>query len=106
MIFVYCWQLISDKTIWAFVTDAPTRLADLAMRMVPPDWEASRSPYEAPDRRVRYSKAAAARSHCRVSALIRPFQSACSLLELFADQTLIKGSIPRVRYTMAAVRAL
>lgn len=38
MIFVYCWQLISDKTIWAFVTDAPTQVADLAVRMVPPDW--------------------------------------------------------------------
>jgi phosphonate transport system permease protein len=30
--------LISDKTIWAFVTDAPTQAADLAVRMVPPDW--------------------------------------------------------------------
>lgn len=38
MIFVYCWQLISDKTIWAFVTDAPEQFADLAVRMVPPDW--------------------------------------------------------------------
>jgi phosphonate transport system permease protein len=37
-IFVYCWQLISDKTIWAFVTDAPAQAADLAVRMVPPDW--------------------------------------------------------------------
>ena len=37
-IFVYCWQLISDKTIWAFVIDAPTQAADLAVRMVPPDW--------------------------------------------------------------------
>jgi len=37
-IFVYCWQLISDKTIWAFVTDAPAQAADLAARMVPPDW--------------------------------------------------------------------
>jgi phosphonate transport system permease protein len=37
-IFIYCWQLISDKTIWAFVTDAPTQAADLAVRMVPPDW--------------------------------------------------------------------
>ena len=37
-IFVYCWQLISDKTIWAFVTDAPTQAGDLAVRMVPPDW--------------------------------------------------------------------
>src|SRR6202795_1304070 len=37
-IFIYCWQLISDKTIWAFVTDAPTQAADLAVRMGPPDW--------------------------------------------------------------------
>jgi len=37
-VFVLCAQLISDKTIWAFVTDAPTQAADLAVRMVPPDW--------------------------------------------------------------------
>jgi len=37
-IFVDCWQLISDKTIWAFVTDAPTQAGDLFTRMVPPDW--------------------------------------------------------------------
>ena len=37
-IFVYCWQLISDKTIWPFVTDAPAQAGDLAVRMVPPDW--------------------------------------------------------------------
>jgi phosphonate transport system permease protein len=37
-IFVYCCQLISDKTIWAFVIDAPEQAADLALRMVPPDW--------------------------------------------------------------------
>jgi phosphonate transport system permease protein len=37
-VFVYCWQLISDKTIWPFVTDAPAQAADLAGRMVPPDW--------------------------------------------------------------------
>jgi phosphonate transport system permease protein len=37
-IFVWCWQLISDKTIWAFVTDAPAQAADLGARMVPPDW--------------------------------------------------------------------
>jgi phosphonate transport system permease protein len=37
-IFAYCWALISDKTIWAFVTDAPAQAADLAVRMVPPDW--------------------------------------------------------------------
>jgi len=37
-IFVYCWELISDKTIWAFVLDAPEQAADLGARMVPPDW--------------------------------------------------------------------
>ncbi len=37
-IFVACGQLISDKTIWAFVTDAPAQAADLGARMVPPDW--------------------------------------------------------------------
>jgi phosphonate transport system permease protein len=37
-VFVYCWQRISDKTIWPFVTDAPAQAADLAGRMVPPDW--------------------------------------------------------------------
>jgi len=37
-IFIYCWQLISDKTIWAFVADAPEQAADLAVRMMPPDW--------------------------------------------------------------------
>ena len=37
-IFVYCWQLISEKTIWLFVMDAPKQAADLAGRMVPPKW--------------------------------------------------------------------
>jgi phosphonate transport system permease protein len=37
-IFVYCWQLVSDKTIWFFVLDAPTQAADMAERMVPPKW--------------------------------------------------------------------
>jgi len=37
-IFVYCWQLISEKTIWMFVLDAPQQAADLAERMVPPKW--------------------------------------------------------------------
>lgn len=37
-IFVFCWQLISEKTIWFFVTDAPKQAADLADRMVPPKW--------------------------------------------------------------------
>ena len=34
----YCWKLISDKTIWFFVTDAHKQAADLAERMVPPKW--------------------------------------------------------------------
>lgn len=37
-IFMYCWRLISDKTIWMFVEDAPRQAADLAERMVPPKW--------------------------------------------------------------------
>jgi phosphonate transport system permease protein len=37
-LFFYCFSLISEKTIWAFVTDAPTQAHDLAVRMVPPDW--------------------------------------------------------------------
>src|SRR5450755_5076934 len=38
-IFVYCFQLISEKTIWSFVLDAPEQAADLGARMVPPDWK-------------------------------------------------------------------
>ncbi|MGI9317040.1 MAG: PhnE/PtxC family ABC transporter permease, partial [bacterium] len=37
-IFMYCWRLISEKTIWMFVDDAPRQAADLAERMVPPKW--------------------------------------------------------------------
>lgn len=37
-IVVYCFKLISDKTIWFFVLDAGTQAADMASRMVPPDW--------------------------------------------------------------------
>ena len=37
-IFLACWQLISEKTIWPFVLDAPAQAHDLAARMVPPDW--------------------------------------------------------------------
>ncbi|MCP4876486.1 MAG: phosphonate ABC transporter, permease protein PhnE [Gammaproteobacteria bacterium] len=37
-IFVYCWRLISEKTIWFFVTDAPKQAVDMAERMVPPKW--------------------------------------------------------------------
>jgi phosphonate transport system permease protein len=37
-VFVFCFQHISEKTIWAFVWDAPAQAGDLATRMVPPDW--------------------------------------------------------------------
>lgn len=37
-IFVGCFQLISEKTIWAFILDAPQQAGDLAERMLPPEW--------------------------------------------------------------------
>ncbi len=37
-VFVACWQLISDKTIWAFVWDAHNQAGDLGSRMWPPQW--------------------------------------------------------------------
>lgn len=37
-LFVYCFEFISERTIWAFVWDAPEQAADLAERMVPPQW--------------------------------------------------------------------
>jgi phosphonate transport system permease protein len=37
-LFALCWHLISEKTIWMFVTDAPTQAADLGTRMFPPRW--------------------------------------------------------------------
>lgn len=37
-LFVYCWQVVSENTIWEFVYDAPLQAKDLALRMVPPKW--------------------------------------------------------------------
>ncbi|MFK8080499.1 MAG: phosphonate ABC transporter, permease protein PhnE [Granulosicoccus sp.] len=37
-LFVYCWQVMTQDTIWAFVADAPTQAADLGSRMFPPRW--------------------------------------------------------------------
>ena len=34
----YAWKLISDKTVWFFVSDAGRQAADMASRMVPPKW--------------------------------------------------------------------
>ena len=37
-IIAYAWQMISEKTVWFFVVDAPSQAADIASRMVPPKW--------------------------------------------------------------------
>lgn len=37
-LFVFCWQVMTKNTIWAFVADAPRQAADLGSRMVPPRW--------------------------------------------------------------------
>ncbi len=38
LIFVFCFQLISEKTFWIFVWDAHNQVGDLVYRMVPPKW--------------------------------------------------------------------
>ncbi|MEM6354194.1 MAG: phosphonate ABC transporter, permease protein PhnE [Pseudomonadota bacterium] len=35
---VWCWQLMTETTIWSFVYDAPRQAADIGSRMVPPRW--------------------------------------------------------------------
>ncbi|ABS69189.1 MULTISPECIES: phosphonate ABC transporter, permease protein PhnE [Xanthobacteraceae] len=35
---VFCWRVMTEGTIWAFVWDAPTQAADIGARMVPPRW--------------------------------------------------------------------
>ncbi|MEM1385152.1 MAG: phosphonate ABC transporter, permease protein PhnE [Pseudomonadota bacterium] len=35
---VWCWQIMTETTIWAFVYDAPRQAADIGSRMVPPRW--------------------------------------------------------------------
>jgi len=37
-LFAYSFEFISDRTIWAFVWDAPEQAGDLLERMVPPQW--------------------------------------------------------------------
>jgi len=37
-LFVYCGRVVSDRTMWVFVWDAPRQGADLVARMVPPRW--------------------------------------------------------------------
>lgn len=38
MLFVWCWELMTRRTIWAFVWDAPKQAADIGSRMLPPRW--------------------------------------------------------------------
>lgn len=38
VLFVWCWNLMTERTIWAFVYDAPATAADLANRAWPPRW--------------------------------------------------------------------
>jgi phosphonate transport system permease protein len=37
-LFVFCWQVMNQQTIWAFVHDAPRQAADITGRMLPPRW--------------------------------------------------------------------
>ncbi|MCF3932554.1 phosphonate ABC transporter, permease protein PhnE [Acuticoccus sp. M5D2P5] len=37
-LFVFCWQVMTRDTIWAFVEDAPRQAADIGSRMFPPRW--------------------------------------------------------------------
>jgi len=37
-IVLLAWNIISEKTIWFFVQDAPKQAADIGTRMVPPKW--------------------------------------------------------------------
>lgn len=36
---VFCWRIMTETTIWAFVTDAPRQAADIFGRMLPPRWD-------------------------------------------------------------------
>ncbi|QFT45639.1 Phosphate-import permease protein PhnE [Roseivivax sp. THAF40] len=35
-LFLWCWQIMTESTIWAFVWDAPRQAADIGSRMLPP----------------------------------------------------------------------
>jgi len=35
---VWCWQVMTETTMWSFVADAPDQAADIGSRMVPPRW--------------------------------------------------------------------
>ncbi|MDF2367924.1 phosphonate ABC transporter, permease protein PhnE [Sneathiella sp.] len=37
-LFIFCWQVMTQGTIWFFVYDAPRQAADIGSRMFPPKW--------------------------------------------------------------------
>lgn len=39
IVFVFCWQMISEATTWYFVFDAPRIADDILSRAMPPRWE-------------------------------------------------------------------
>ena len=43
MLFLLCWKVISDNTIWEFLDDAGEQGASLLGRMIPPDWTITRT---------------------------------------------------------------
>jgi phosphonate transport system permease protein len=38
LLFLLCWQIISNATTWAFVWDSPEQASQLIARMLPPRW--------------------------------------------------------------------
>jgi len=37
-LFVWCWEVMTARTIWMFVWDAPRQAQDIGSRMLPPRW--------------------------------------------------------------------
>ena len=37
-LFVWCWNMMTERTMWVFIYDAPQAAADLASRAFPPRW--------------------------------------------------------------------
>lgn len=37
-LFVWCWEMMTRRTIWSFVHDAPSTASDIASRAFPPRW--------------------------------------------------------------------
>lgn len=38
LLFIYCWQIISELTMWPFVLDGAEQATNLLSRMFPPNW--------------------------------------------------------------------